>query len=244
MINKGVYSIFRIILYFSNTEEKNHMISIGKEIRNRLPNLQLAVISCLVQNTVYNEHLWQEVEAISKSIRKDSDFEQIKNQPNIKACKDAYRILGKDPNRYRPSAESLRRRIVKGNELYQITTVVDIINLVSLQTGYSIGGFDQEKVKGKIELGVGNPGEPYEGIGRGALNIENLPVYRDEEGGIGTPTSDHIRTAITLETNRLLMVINHFAGERDELEKAVNLAIGYLKKFVEGKEVIINYIAK
>lgn len=218
------------------------MISIGEEIRNRLPNLQLAVISCLVKNSDYHEHLWQEIEAICTSIRKNSDFEQIKNQPNIKACKDAYRVLGKDPNRYRPSAESLRRRIVKGNELYQISTVVDIINLVSLQTGYSIGGFDQEKVKGEIELGLGNHGEPYEGIGRGSLNIENLPVYRDEEGGIGTPTSDNIRTAISLDTSRLLMVINHFAGEKDELEKGVNLAVSYLRKYVEGKEMEIRYL--
>ena len=35
-------------------------------------------------------------------------------------------------------------------------------------------------------LGIGKSGEPYEGIGRGELNIEGMPVYRDAMGGIST----------------------------------------------------------
>ena len=218
------------------------MVIITEEIKSKLPNLQLAVISCQVKNSDYNENLWQQIESIGTSIRQESHFDQIKNQFNIKACKDAYRVLGKDPNRYRPSAESLRRRIVKGNQLYQITTLVDIINLVSLQTGYSIGGFDQDKVEGKITLGIGRPEEPYEGIGRGQLNIENLPVYRDEKAGIGTPTSDNVRTAISMETNKLLLVINDFSNNRHELEKSVELAFGYLEKYAEGTALEVNNI--
>lgn len=218
------------------------MISTSEKITAKLPRLQLAVISCRLKNTDYNELLWQKIDNVTSEIRQESDFEQIKNQPHIKACKDAYRLLGKDPNRYRPSAEALRRRIVKGNQLYQITTVVDIINLVSMQTGYSIGGFDRDKVKGDIVLGVGLHEEPYEGIGRGSLNIENLPVYRDEAGGIGTPTSDNIRTAISLNTTRLLMVINDFAGDRSELEKGAVLAADYLQEYAEAKEVEVEFI--
>ena len=84
---------------------------------------------------------------------------------------------------------------MRGIPLYQIDTLVDLINLVSLRTGHSIGGFDTDKIQGThLELGIGKAGEPFEGIGRGVLNIEGLPVYRDSFGGIGTPTSDHERT--------------------------------------------------
>lgn len=217
------------------------MIKIAQQIQQKLPELRLATISCNVKNTDYHPDLWREIEQVCRQTQKDSDFEQIKNQIHVKACKDAYRKLGKDPNRYRPSAESLRRRIVKGNPLYQITTVVDIINLVSLQTGYSIGGFDQNKVDGKIILGIGQPDEPYEGIGRGQLNIENLPVYRDEKGGIGTPTSDNTRTAIDINTDTLLLVINDFAGDTTELHRGVNLAQHYLKTYAESTEFTILY---
>ena len=68
-------------------------------------------------------------------------------------------------------------------------------------------------------LGIGRPGEPYEGIGRGTLNIEGLPVYRDALGGVGTPTSDHERTKLTLGTTRLLAIINGYSG-REGLEEA------------------------
>ena len=93
---------------------------------------------------------------------------------------------------------------MRGLELYQIDTLVDLINLVSLSTGYSIGGFDADKIQGdSLELGIGRAEEPFEGIGRGKLNIEGLPVYRDRAGGIGTPTSDNERTKMGLETRQM-----------------------------------------
>jgi DNA/RNA-binding domain of Phe-tRNA-synthetase-like protein len=126
--------------------------------------------------------------------------------------KQAYRALGKDPNRYRLSAEALMRRIVKHQELYRINTAVDILNLVSLKTGITIGGFDYQKVKPPVELGIGLTGEEFEAIGRGALNVEDLPVYRDQEGVIGNPTSDCMRTRILTETSQILMLITGFYG--------------------------------
>ena len=132
----------------------------------------------------------------------------------IQATREAYKRCGKDPSRYRPSAEALCRRILKGSPLYQIDTLVDLINVVSIASGYSIGGFDADKIEGDtLTLGIGRAGEPYEGIGRGELNIEGMPVYRDARGGIGTPTSDNERTKLTLQTTRLLTIINGYSGE-------------------------------
>ena len=99
--------------------------------------------------------------------------------------------------------------MLQGKELYQIDTLVDLINLASITYGYSIGGFDADRFVGDtLTLGIGREGEPYEGIGRGPLNIAGLPVYRDAQGGVGTPTSDHERTKITLGTRHLVVLIN------------------------------------
>lgn len=149
--------------------------------------------------------------------------------------------MGKDPNRYRPSAEALCRRIVRGLPLYQIDTLVDIINLVSIRTGYSIGGFDAHKIKGDtLTLGVGMPDEPYEGIGRGVLNIEGLPVYRDDEGGIGTPTSDHERTKIDIGTTSFLALINGYSG-KEGLTEAVAYMQSLLREYANSDEGIVFY---
>ena len=142
-------------------------------------------------------------------------MEQIRHRPAIAATRDVYKALGKEPNRYRPSAEALCRRIVKGLELYRSTALVDLVNLLSLRSGHSIGAFDADSISGEVlTLGAGRDGEPYAAIGRGELNIAGLPVWRDSIGGIGTPTSDNERTKISSDTRRLLMTVNIY-GQGD-----------------------------
>ena len=114
--------------------------------------------------------------------------------------------------------------------------MVDLINLVSIRYGYSIGGFDLDKVQGEsLELGIGKKDEPYEGIGRGTLNIEGMPVYRDSVGGIGTPTSDNERTKLGLETTRLLTIIIGYCG-KEGLQDAADYMIELLKTYADGSQ--------
>lgn len=135
----------------------------------------------------------------------------INRIPAIAATRAAYKACGKDPNRYRPSQEQMMRRIVRGLGLYNVNALVDAGNQLSLITGCSVGCFDADKIVGDtISLGVGYEGEPYEGIGRGELNIAGLPVFRDGAGGIGTPTSDNERTKIELATCRILVTVHLF----------------------------------
>ncbi|MDH6355409.1 DNA/RNA-binding domain of Phe-tRNA-synthetase-like protein [Dysgonomonas sp. PH5-45] len=188
-------------------------INVSGEFKSLCPDFAGAAILAKVVNTPYCEPLWREINSISEQYKQTGVIEEIKKHPAIEATRMAYKRFGKDPNRYRPSAEALCRRILRDIPLYQIDTLVDIINLVSIKTGYSIGGFDVDKISGNVlTLGVGTTGEPYEGIGKGLLNIEGLPVYRDKVGGIGTPTSDNERTKISVETKYLLAIINGYDG--------------------------------
>ena len=130
---------------------------------------------------------------------------------------------------------------MRGLALYQIDTLVDLINLVSLRTGYSIGGFDADKIQGThLELGIGRADEPFEGIGRGVLNIEGLPVYRDLIGGIGTPTSDNERTKMDIETRHILAIINGYSGS-DGLEEAAEMTQDLLRKYAASNGGSIHY---
>jgi DNA/RNA-binding domain of Phe-tRNA-synthetase-like protein len=188
-----------------------HLV-IQPEIRNYFPNLVVGFLSGTIRNGENNESLWELINSRCSEISTKMDAESIRQVAGIKAGKQAYRELGKDPNRYRLSAEALMRRIVKGQQLYRINTAVDVLNLVSLRSGITIGGFDYDLVKGSIGLGIGNPGEEFEAIGRGDLNVESLPVYRDSVGVIGNPTSDCTRTRIRVDTSRVLMLITGFYG--------------------------------
>jgi DNA/RNA-binding domain of Phe-tRNA-synthetase-like protein len=158
-------------------------------------------------------------------------IDSLKLMPAIQATRAAYKACGKDPSRYRPSSEALIRRTLRGMELYKVDTLVDAVNLASIAYGYSIGGFDADKIQGDtLTLGIGRAGEPYEGIGRGPLNIEGLPVYRDQIGGIGTPTSDHERTKLSLSTTRLLAVVNGYGGG-EFLDDTITLLQSLLREY-------------
>lgn len=216
-------------------------ISVSEQIYQACPRLRLGIISCDVVNTPSDEALWEEIAAEEESLRLSMRMEEIARRIPIYETRQAYKKLGKDPNRYRPSAEALCRRILKGYPLYKIDTLVDLINLVSIRTGYSIGGFDAGKIKGDLILGVGKADELFTGIGRGPLNIEGLPVYRDEQGGIGTPTSDDERTKIDLSTTKLLMIINGYSGEEGLME-AVVYAKDLLEKYATARNIQIETI--
>ncbi|WP_280646012.1 MULTISPECIES: phenylalanine--tRNA ligase beta subunit-related protein [unclassified Dysgonomonas] len=208
-------------------------VIVSDEIKKACPEFSGAAILAKVKNSLYNEGLWKQIDALVKEYKAGHAIEDIKNNRAIAATRTAYKRLGKDPNRYRPSSEALCRRIVRGLPLYQIDTLVDMINLVSIRTGYSIGGFDVDKIEGDtLTLGVGMADEPYDAIGRGILNIEGLPVYRDDSGGIGTPTSDHERTKIGIETTNFLAIINGYSG-KDGLLEAVEYMQNLLREYAD-----------
>ncbi|MBO7418124.1 MAG: hypothetical protein J6U14_04230 [Bacteroidaceae bacterium] len=216
-------------------------IQVSEELKSRCPEFKGAAVEAWVVNTPFSEGLWQEIDSFTEELRNKSDVDDCKEQYAIAATRTAYRRCGKDPSRYRPSAEALRRRLLRGMQLYQIDTLVDIINLVSLRSGFSIGGFDADKIQGnQLVLGIGRENEPYEGIGRGILNIEGLPVYRDAIGGIGTPTSDHERTKMDLQTVHLLAIINGYSGEQG-LQEAADFTLDLLRKYANMKEGFVTY---
>jgi DNA/RNA-binding domain of Phe-tRNA-synthetase-like protein len=214
------------------------VIHLESTILTAAPSYCGCLMECDVVNSLHDTDLWEELEQVCAQMQRSYRLEDVTKRSGILEMRLLYRKLGKDPNRYRPSAEALTRRVLQNKPIYPINTLVDLINLVSLQTGFSIGGFDASKVQGNLVFGVGEAGERFEGIGRGLLNIEGLPVYRDELGGIGTPTSDEERTKLLPETTRLLMVIHSAGGDRG-LEAAVELSVRLLERFANARNIEI-----
>ncbi|WP_278584775.1 B3/B4 domain-containing protein [Prevotella nigrescens] len=209
-------------------------IIVSNEIENVCPNFIGACVEAKVKNSQYCQDLWNEINTLGEEFKNKLTIETLKEISGIAATRRIYRICGKDPSRYRPAAEALIRRILQGKTLYQIDTLVDLINLASMKYGYSLGGFDADKFVGNtLELGVGKEGEPYEGIGRGMINIQGLPVYRDGIGGVGTPTSDNERTKITINTNHLLVLINGYDGNEALVRQNAEYVQQLIKRFCE-----------
>ena len=209
-------------------------IIVSNEIESVCPNFVGACVEARVKNSQYSQPLWDEINTLEQKFKAELTTETLKDISGIAATRSIYRACGKDPSRYRPASEALIRRVLQGKALYQIDTLVDLINLASMAFGYSIGGFDADKFVGNtLTLGIGKEGEPYEGIGRGMINIHGLPVYRDEVGGVGTPTSDHERTKITIDTSHLLVLINGYDGNETSVRQNAEFIQKLLQKFCE-----------
>lgn len=211
-------------------------ILLSEEFRKACPNFCGCAVYASIKNSNYNASLWDEINEVTKKLREKFTTDTVKQRSGILATREGYKACGKDPSRYRPSNEQLCRRLLQGKDLYSVSTVVDLINLASIQYAYSIGGFDYDKIEGDtVILGIGKEGEPYEGIGRGVLNIAGMPVYRDNVGGIGTPTSDNERTKLSLESTHLVCFVNGYDGNKNNVRACGEMLRDLLVKYSSSK---------
>ena len=211
-------------------------ISIHPALKALVPDLALGCVSGNVRVEKHNEALWRETDQHLAHLIGTIKPEQTNIIPQIAAMRRAYKALGKDPSRYRGSAEALLRRVLSGKGLYQINSVVDINNLVSLESLNPAGTYDLEKITAAIELRIGAAAESYKGIGKDLINIESLPVFADSAGPFGSPTSDSERAMVSLETRKVLIVVFSFTGP-DGLDRWLQRASELLRRYCGGEGI-------
>lgn len=207
-------------------------VTIDESIHSCCPTATLGLLQCQVSvypdDTVFLEKFNQKISELS-----EVELSQANKRPFIQSTRQAYKALGKEPNRYRNSAEAMCRRIAKERGLYYINNVVDINNYLSISSGYAMGTYDLANVKGAITWKRAPEGTAYQGIGKDVLNISFLPALFDEEGPFGNPTSDNTRAMITEQTKEILLVYYTFNGGED-LEDWLSLAQELLQEHANG----------
>ena len=218
------------------------IISIDKKLLEVCPNLQLGCINYSVNVEKGNEELWDEINKEISKITNNMTMEDVYKQKNIESSRNLYKLIGKDPHRYRVSSEALIRRIVQGKGLYKINNVVDANNLISIISKLSVGSYDTDKLGENLIFRIGKKGESYKGIGKDIVNTENLPVFSDEYGAYGSPTSDSEKAMITNDTKNVLTVLIAFSDDTG-LEQYLSEATKILEKYVGAKN-ISTYISK
>jgi DNA/RNA-binding domain of Phe-tRNA-synthetase-like protein len=188
------------------------LVTIDDGLRRKCPGVALGCVTASVEAAASPTELVALMQQRVDEILKLPFARGVLECAEITATRAAYKALGKDPARYRGSAEALLRRVVGGKGLPHINAVVDAINLVSVESRLSIGLYDLVHVEGDIVFRAGRSGETYKGIGKYDLNLEGLPVFADARGPHGSPTSDSERTMVTADTRRVVAIIISFSG--------------------------------
>jgi len=211
-------------------------IQISDQLKQKWNNISIASLQADINVKYSDDLLIKNLDEVCDNFASNHKVEDISKIQAIADSRKAYKALGKDPARYRLSSEALLRRIVKEKGIYKINNIVDINNLISISSYYSICAFDISKLHEPIEFTIGKKEDEYYGIGRGLLNIENLPVFEDQIGKFGSPTSDSERVKITDETKFISMNIISFSGIAD-LEFHLNLLKEKLILFASGENI-------
>jgi DNA/RNA-binding domain of Phe-tRNA-synthetase-like protein len=217
-------------------------ITIDAKLKAKCPRTALGCVTARVQPGPSPVALLAEMNQRELEIQELPFPRGVLESPQIVATRAAYKALGKDPSRYRGSAEALLRRMVAGKGFPQINSVVDVINLVSVESRLPVGLYDLAHVTGEIVFRAGLAGETYKGIGKYDLNLEGLPIFCDVAGPHGSPTSDSERTMVTAATNEVLAVIVSFGGA-ENLDRWTQRLGALLQQHASGTEIVTNIVS-
>lgn len=191
-------------------------VSVDPALYDVYPEIRLGCLRFTARVREPDERFWSEMEeTYLPQVRAAIDGKGWSEIPGVRGSRLMYKAFGRNPGRYRVSSEALMRRVRRSDPLYRINSVVDVNNLISVQSGLSVGSYDLEKVHGNIVMRRGAAGETYPGIGKDAIDLENLLVLTDDLGAFGSSMSDSTRSMVTPETRDVLVVLHCFETDMD-----------------------------
>lgn len=202
-------------------------VSIAPELTGRVRLGVLVLESVTVRDA--DEALAAEIDAYARELRERYGQARSGDLPEAEEGRTLYKALGLDPTKTRPANEALLRRVLKGESLYRVNTLVDALNLCALRFQLPFGLYDLDRVAPPVVLRRGAAGEAYDGIRKAQVNVEGRPVLADVQGPFGNPTSDSARTMITPRTVRALVTVYAPAG----------YGLGRLEKVLDGTEATL-----
>lgn len=205
-------------------------VFISDEVKTLCPGAALGVLHYKVNVEPSTATLLELFDRETERLSAAYTLESIAQNPHIAATRQAYKALGKSPHEYRNAAEAMLRRVVKNSGLYHINNVVEVNNYISISSGYSIGSYDLDELRGTIELRRAEDNAHYDGIGKGNVNIEHLPVLYDELGAFGNPTSDSRRAMIQNGNRNVCSILYGFDG-REELKPWIEKFSNMLEQY-------------
>ena len=193
-----------------------YKVEIDKKLLDTYSDIRLGLIRFQAEVKEPDAQFWGYMaDEVLPQVRNTIEGKEWGEIPGIRGSRAAYKAFGRNPGRYRVSSEALIRRVRRGDELYHINSVVDVNNLISVESGLSVGSYDLEKIHGTITFRKAEQGEGYTGIGKDFLDMENMLVLADDEGIFGSSMSDSTRAMVTENSKDILTVIYCFEKDID-----------------------------
>lgn len=183
-------------------------VVIDETLRAAVPQIKFGIIH--YENITVGDSpqmLKGRLQLFQESLFFELEDQNINELPEIKDWRSIFKKLGKDPNRYRHSAEALYRRVKKQQYITSINSATDLNNFFSLKYRIPLGIYDKDLIQGNVVIRKGTEGESYEGLNGRQNNAANLPISADDAGPFGSPFVDAKRTAVSANTTSALQIV-------------------------------------
>jgi len=219
------------------------------EASAKFPDLALCIgVMNGIQNEKENTRLRELKESIFEEVRRKYVVEALKDDPTVRAYRDLYWRLGVDPTKTRPSGEALLRRVLNGNDLPNMSSIVDVYNLASIKTIIPISGFDSNRLNPPSQVRFAGNDEAFTGIGmtKPMPLTDKLLVLADQKQVLCIyPYRDSDYTKISMETQNVV-IVGYGAPEiaEGQLREAVETTLSYVRQVASGEVETVRVLRK
>lgn len=189
-------------------EVKPLEIRLSSELIELIPNFKVGIIE--YKNITVGDSpqmVKGRLQLFQESIYFELENKNVTDLPGIQEWRKVFKMTGKDPNRYRHSAQALMRRVQKQNYLSSVQSAIDINSFFSLQYQVPIGIYDENQLSDSVTIRIGQEGEEYPGLNGRMNSLHNLIVSSDSQGPFGSTFVDSERSPVTTKTSNALQII-------------------------------------
>jgi DNA/RNA-binding domain of Phe-tRNA-synthetase-like protein len=197
-------------------------VRIDAAVSERLPGFALGVLHYTGVSLTQSPKLLQgRINLFVESLRLEHELAHLTEIEGVREWRACFKKLGIDPSRYRPSSESLLRRLLQGNAFFWVNSAVDVNNFLSVHHALPYGIYDEDKLSGSVVCRIGQADDHYEALNGRDVHMEGKMLLADEQGAFGSPIVDSVRTSVTEASRNLMQVIFFHEGispnKRDEI---------------------------
>ena len=182
---------------------------------------------------LFIEHLHTELES-----------KPLHTYEGIVSWRKVFKQTGSDPSRYRPSVESLFKKVKKEANTPSGNSTIALNNFYTLQYTCPMGIYNLSEIKGDVLFRIGTYEDEYEGLNGRINKLDGIIGSFDEAGPFGSPYVDSIRTSINDYTSNALHIIYFYPEINQDQAQKIMLAISKMFIQVHGGESAIHLLSQ
>lgn len=142
-------------------------INISPDVRESFPDIRVKTTTIQGLDVKPKaEFITARRKKILNSIREKYTSQNVISDQTVQAYRSLYYKIGIDPDETPPSVQALITRFIKTEQFPNINSVVDCVNLATLESMIPLGVFDLDHVIGEVVLRYSQDREPFLELGK------------------------------------------------------------------------------